>query len=169
MISHCSFTFHFLNSNESEHLFMSLCCLYFFWEVPPDILLPVILLWCLFFLVVSGISLYAVDSLYILDAKPLYLLQIIFPIYEFFLMRKVLNLNVVEFINQFLYGECFVGRCSCRIPGGPVCLWDCTRAGLDLVTGLLQGPQLGLRSSGLPLGARMGMSPTGSLGRQDFP
>lgn len=84
--------------------------------MPPDILLPVILLWCLFFLVVSGLSLYAVDSLYILDAKPLYLLQIIFPIYEFFLMRKVLNLNVVEFINQFLYGECFVGRCSCRIP-----------------------------------------------------
>lgn len=38
--------------------------------------------------------------------------------------------------------------------------------GWSWTTGLLQGPQLGLRLAGLPLGAWIGVSSTGSL---DFP
>lgn len=59
-----------------------------------------------FFLIVPVISLYVLNSLYLLDTNPLYLLQVTFYIYyEFLLMnQKILSLNMVSFIHHFLYG-----------------------------------------------------------------
>lgn len=76
---------------------MFACCLYFLSEVPankyPFTCFPVVLF--VFFLIVPVISLYILDSLYLLDINPLCLLQITFSIYEFLLMnQKVLNLSV---------------------------------------------------------------------------